>query len=75
MFGVDKGDQMRLHGGGFVRKAHHKKWHKKSFFVVLDCMLLNSLIAWNMFQLKKNRGCADKSFIDMTFVLGFVKHF
>ena len=47
MFGVDKGDQMRLHGGGFARKAHFKKWYKKSFFAVLDCMLLNGLIAWN----------------------------
>ena len=48
MFGVDKGDQIRLHGGGFARKAHYKKWYKKSFFAVLDCMLLNSLIAWNL---------------------------
>ena len=48
MFGVDKGDQIRLHGGGFARKAHFKKWYKKSFMAVLDCMLLNSLIAWNI---------------------------
>jgi len=48
MFEVDKGDQIRLHGGGFARKAHYKKWYKKSFFAVLDCMLLNSLIAWNL---------------------------
>jgi hypothetical protein len=47
MFGVDKGDQRRMHLGGFARKAHFKKWYKKSFFAVLDCMLLNSLIAWN----------------------------
>ena len=48
MFGVDKGDQMRMHGGGFARKAHFKKWYKKAFFAVMDCMLLNSLIAWNL---------------------------
>ena len=48
MFGVDKGDQIRLHGGGFARKAHYKKWYKKAFFAVLDCMLLNSLVAWNL---------------------------
>jgi len=48
MGGVDKGDQMRLHGGGFARKAHFKKWYKKAFLAVADCMLLNSLIAWNL---------------------------
>jgi len=48
MFGVDKGDQIRMHGGGFARKAHFKKWYKKAFFAVADCMLLNSLIAWNL---------------------------
>jgi hypothetical protein len=31
MFGVDKGDQMRVHGGGFATKAHFKKWYKKQF--------------------------------------------
>jgi hypothetical protein len=48
MFGADKGDQRRMHMGGFARKAHFKKWYKKSFFAVLDVMLLNSLIAWNL---------------------------
>jgi len=48
MFGVDKGDQIRMHGGGFARKAHFQKWYKKAFFAVADCMLLNSLIAWNL---------------------------
>jgi len=48
MFGVDKGDQIRMHGGGFARKAHFQKWHKRAFFAIVDCMLLNSLIAWNM---------------------------
>jgi len=35
-------------GGGFARKANFQKWHKKSFFAVVYCMLLNSLIAWNL---------------------------
>ena len=48
MCGVDKGDRMRLHGGGFARKAHFKKWHKKAFLAVVDCMLLNSLVGWNL---------------------------
>jgi len=48
MFGVDKGDQIRMHGGGFARKAHFKKWYKKAFLAIIDCMLLNSLIAWNL---------------------------
>jgi len=48
MFGVDKGDQMRLHGGGFARKAHFQKWYKRSFMAIMDFMLLNSLIKWNM---------------------------
>ena len=48
MFGVDKGGQMRLHGGGFARKAHFQTWYKRSFMATLDFMLLNSLIAWNM---------------------------
>jgi hypothetical protein len=48
MFGVDKGDQQRMHLGGFARKAHFKKWYKKSFFAILDCMLLNALVAWNL---------------------------
>ena len=46
MFGVDKGDQIRAHGGGFAKKAHYKKWYKKGFFAILDCMLLNAWIAW-----------------------------
>jgi len=37
-----------MHGGGFARKAHFKKWYKKAFLAVLDCMLLNALIAWNL---------------------------
>jgi len=47
MFGVNKGGQMRLHGGGSARKAHFKKWHKRAFVAALDVMLLNGLIAWN----------------------------
>jgi hypothetical protein len=37
-----------MHLGGFARKAHFKKWYKKSFFAILDCMLLNALVAWNL---------------------------
>jgi len=48
VFGVDKGDQIRMHGGGFARKAHFKKWFKKAFLAIIDCMLLNSLVAWNL---------------------------
>ena len=33
MFGVDKGDQIRAHGGGFATKAHFKKWYKKCLAV------------------------------------------
>jgi len=46
MFGVDKGYQMRLHGGCFAHKAYVKKWHKRAFMAVLDMMSLNSLIAY-----------------------------
>ena len=48
MFGVDKGDQFRMHGGGFSNKAHFKKWYKKTFLAILDCMLMNAVLAWNM---------------------------
>jgi hypothetical protein len=29
-------------------KVHFKKWYKKVYLAVLDCMMLNSLIAWNL---------------------------
>ncbi|CAB9517121.1 unknown protein [Seminavis robusta] len=48
MFGIDKGDQIRDHFGGFSTKAHFKKWYKKIFLALLDCMLLNALVAWNL---------------------------
>jgi hypothetical protein len=48
MGGVDKGDQMRMHRGGFASKAHFKNWYKKQFFGILDCMLLNARVAWNL---------------------------
>ena len=48
MGGVGRGDQVRDMGAGFCRKAHFKKWYKKTFFSVLDFMLLNSYIAWGM---------------------------
>jgi len=48
MYGVDKGDQIRAHFGGFCSKAHYKKWYKKGFFAILDMMLMNAYISWNM---------------------------
>ena len=47
MGSVDRNDQMRVHGGGFSQKAHFKKWYKKVYLAIMDCMLLNSHIAWN----------------------------
>lgn len=46
--GVDRGDQIRAHFGGFASQSHFKKWYKKTLMAVLDCMLLNSLRLWNM---------------------------
>eukprot|EP00797_Seminavis_robusta_P022319 Sro354_g124780.2 (640) ;mRNA; r:32565-34484 len=48
MFGVDKGDEMRAHFGGFSTKAHFKKWYKRVFLAILDVMLMNAQIAWNL---------------------------
>ena len=48
MGGIDRGDQCRETGAGFCRKAHFKKWYKKSYFAICDFMLLNSFIAWNI---------------------------
>ena len=48
MYGVDKHDQLRAVGGGFAKKAHFKKWYKKTLLGVFDMMLVNSYIAWNM---------------------------
>lgn len=47
MGGVDRGDQIRMHLGGFAKKSHFKKWYKRSLFAIQDMMLLNALIAWN----------------------------
>ena len=41
MNAVDKGDQGRLQIGGFARKAHFQKWYKKSFYALIDFMLMN----------------------------------
>jgi Transposase IS4 len=60
MFGVDKGDQMRVHGGGFAAKAHYKKWYKKQFLAIIDCMLLNAFVAWNMAAGGRQRVTASK---------------
>ena len=48
MGGVDKADQHRAAGGGFALKAHYKKWYKKGYFALLDCMLLNAWLGWNI---------------------------
>lgn len=48
MGSIDRSDQMRMHGGGFSNKAHFKKWYKKVYLAILDCMLVNSWIAWNL---------------------------
>ena len=48
MGSVDKGDQMRIQGGSFGTKGHFKKWYEKIYLAVVDCMLLNSYIAWNL---------------------------
>ena len=59
MLGVDKGDQMRAHGGGFSRKAHFQKWYKRVYLSILDCMLLNALVVWNESALD-NSLCRDR---------------
>ncbi len=35
-------------GGSFIDNSHFKKWYKKGFLEVLDFMLVNSCVAWNM---------------------------
>ena len=46
--GVDNGGQMRLQFGGFGTRVKFKKWYKKAALGILDVMLLNSYIAWNL---------------------------
>ena len=48
MGGVDRADQMRSHFGGFATKGHFKKWYKKTLMAVIDCMLHNGRLMWNM---------------------------
>ena len=48
MGGVDRGDQMRAHFGGFAGQSHFKKWYKKTVMAILDCMLVNGLLLWNL---------------------------
>ena len=48
MGAVDKVDQIRKHFGGFAGQSHFKKWYKKTIMAVLDCMLVNGLMMWNM---------------------------
>jgi hypothetical protein len=48
MGGVDRADQMQSHFGGFAAQGHFKKWYKKTLLAVLDCMLHNARLMWNM---------------------------
>jgi hypothetical protein len=48
MGAVDKVDQIRKHFGGLAAQAHFKKWYKKTLMAVMDCMLVNGLIMWNL---------------------------
>lgn len=48
MGAIDKGDQMRSHGGGFAARGHFKKWYKRVYLAIMDCGLLNSYLAWNL---------------------------
>ena len=45
MDGVNRSDQYIECGSEFAGRVHHKKWYKKSFFVILDFMVLNSFFA------------------------------
>ena len=47
MGSIDRNDQMRMHGGGFLAKGHFRKWYKRVYLAIFDTMLLNTLFAWN----------------------------
>lgn len=55
MRGVDVGDQIRAHGGGFAVKNHFKKWYKKANLAVNDFQTLQGYIGWNMMALEDNK--------------------
>jgi hypothetical protein len=56
MFGVDKGDQLRARSGGFANKAHFKKWYKTIHLGLMDIMLVNGFVLFNMYmQIKTER--------------------
>jgi hypothetical protein len=59
MFGVDKGDQLRARMGGFANKAHFKKWYKKCHLGLMDIMLLNAYVAYNMAARERNSRAAS----------------
>ena len=44
MGGVDKFDQRNKAGGGFLKKAHFKKWYKKIHLGLMDYMLANGQV-------------------------------
>ncbi len=45
---VDLDDYDKKIGGGFTARPHFKKWYKKGFLGVLDFMMVNGRVAWNM---------------------------
>jgi hypothetical protein len=47
MGSIDRSDQMQMQGGGFSNHNHFKKWYKKVYLAILDCMLINSYLACN----------------------------
>ena len=51
---INKNDQMRLHGGGFLAQGHFKKWYKRIYLAILDTMMLNALFACNDLVTAKN---------------------
>ncbi len=45
---VDLVDYDKKIGGGFTSRPHFKKWYKKGFLGILDFMMVNRRVAWNM---------------------------
>ena len=39
---------MRIQGGSFRTRGHFKKWYKKVYLAIVDYMLFNAFIAWNL---------------------------
>jgi Transposase IS4 len=61
MGSIDHSDQIRMHGGGFSNKAHFKKWYKKVYLaIILDILMVNSYIAWNMSCAERGRNRGNR---------------